>query len=150
MILYFHFLVPDVNWSRFSIQRDGKFEVDIATICNFETSSSKRFSIEKYASTKLRKKKHSTSRVQLLVENVGLQMATNIESADYLTLVWCNILTKIFNLESQLLQGVIFQISDFGCCCTSGSRFLSTCLFNFKKISNTVPPKQNHLMHRNT
>ena len=78
MIVYYHFLLPDVNWSRFSIQRDGKFEVDIATIYNFENSSSKKFSIKKYASTKLEKPIYGTTRVQLLIENLGLHMKTNI------------------------------------------------------------------------
>ena len=71
------FLLPNVNWLHFSIQRDD-FEGPIDTIYNFETSSSKRFSIKKYESTKLQKPIYGPSRVQLLVQNLSLKKATNI------------------------------------------------------------------------
>ena len=71
------FLLPDVNWLHFSIQRDD-FEGHIDTIYNFETSSSKRFSTKIYESTKLQKPIYGPSRVQLLVQNLSLKKATNI------------------------------------------------------------------------
>lgn len=65
-----------------SIQRDDKVEADIDNINNFETSSSKRFSIKKYESSKLQKPIYDSSTVQLLVQNLSLHMATNIGEAD--------------------------------------------------------------------
>ena len=68
------FLLPVVNWLQFSIQRDDECEASITTIYHFETSGSKRLSIEKYDSTKLQKPIYGTSRVQPLVEYFSLQM----------------------------------------------------------------------------
>ena len=74
------------------LEFDDKFEGDIDTIYSFETSSSKRFSIKKYESTKLQKPIYGPSRVQLLVQNLSLKKATNIGWISQLRLdiMWSN------------------------------------------------------------